>query len=29
MAYTTVPKSTDYFTPKLYTGNGGTQTIQE
>jgi len=27
MAYTTVPKSTDYFTPKLYTGNGGTQTI--
>jgi hypothetical protein len=23
MAYTTIPKSTDYFTPKLYTGNNG------
>jgi len=27
MAYTTIPKSTDYFNTKLYTGNGGTQTI--
>ena len=27
MAYSTVPKSTDYFTPKLITGNGGTQNI--
>jgi|TARA_B110000240_G_scaffold158044_1_gene175964 hypothetical protein len=27
MAYTTVPKSTDYFNTKLYTGNAGTQTI--
>ena len=27
MAYTTVPKSTAYFTPKLYTGNGGTTTV--
>jgi len=27
MAYTTVPKSTAYFDTKLYSGNGGTQTI--
>ena len=27
MAYTTIPKSTDYFNTKLYTGNGGNQTI--
>jgi hypothetical protein len=27
MAYTTVPKSTDYFTPKLYTGNYSTNAI--
>ena len=27
MAYTTVNKSTDYFNTKLYTGNGGTQSI--
>ena len=27
MAYTTVNKSTDYFNTKLYTGNGGNQTI--
>jgi hypothetical protein len=27
MAYTTVPKSTAYFEPKLITGNGGTQNI--
>ena len=27
MAYTTIPKSTDYFNTKLYTGNAGTQTI--
>ena len=27
MAYTTIPKSSDYFNTKLYTGNGGTQTI--
>jgi len=27
MAYTTIPKSTDYFNTKLYTGNGSTQTI--
>ena len=27
MAYTTINKSTDYFNTKLYTGNGGTQTI--
>ena len=27
MAYTTIPKSTDYFNTKLYTGNGGTQSI--
>ena len=27
MAYTTVPKSTAYFNTKLYSGNGGTQTI--
>ena len=27
MAYTTVPKSSAYFTPKLITGNGGTQNI--
>jgi len=27
MAYTTVPKSTAFFNTKLYTGNGGTQTI--
>jgi len=27
MAYTTINKSTDYFNPKLYTGNNGTQSI--
>ena len=27
MAYTTINKSTDYFNTKLYTGNGGNQTI--
>ena len=27
MAYTTVNKSTDYFNTKLYTGNGGTQSV--
>jgi len=27
MAYTTVNKSSDYFNTKLYTGNGGTQSI--
>ena len=27
MAYTTIKKSSDYFNTKLYTGNGGTQTI--
>ena len=27
MAYTTIPKPTDYFNTKLYSGNGGTQTI--
>jgi len=27
MAYTTVNKSTDYFNPKLYTGNSGTNAI--
>jgi hypothetical protein len=27
MAYTTITKSTDYFNTKLYTGNGGTQSI--
>ena len=27
MAYTTVNKSTDYFNTKLWTGNGGTQSI--
>ena len=27
MAYTTIPKSTDYFNTKLYTGNGSSQTI--
>ena len=27
MAYTTINKSSDYFTPKLYTGNGSTNTI--
>ena len=27
MAYTTINKSGDYFNTKLYTGNGGTQTI--
>jgi hypothetical protein len=27
MAYTTIPKSSAYFTPKLITGNGGTQNI--
>ena len=27
MAYTTINKSSDYFNTKLYTGNGGTQTI--
>jgi hypothetical protein len=27
MAYTTINKSTDYFNTKLYTGNGGTQSI--
>ena len=26
MAYTTINKSTDFFTPKLYTGNGSSQT---
>jgi len=29
MAYTTINKSTDYFNTKLYTGNGGTQSITE
>ena len=27
MAYTTINKSTDHFNTKLYTGNGGTQSI--
>ena len=27
MAYTVIDKSTNFFTPKLYTGNGGTTTI--
>ena len=27
MAYTTINKSADYFNPKLYTGNSGTQSI--
>ena len=27
MAYTTVPKSTAYFEPKIYTGNGSAQTF--
>ncbi len=27
MAYTTIDKPTDYFTPKLWTGNGSTQNI--
>ena len=27
MAYTTINKSTDYFNTKLYTGNGGTQSL--
>ena len=27
MAFTTINKSSDYFTPKLYTGNGSTNTI--
>ena len=27
MAYTTIPKSTDYFNTKLYTGNGSTNAI--
>ena len=27
MAYTTIPKPTDYYNTKLYTGNGGTQSI--
>jgi len=27
MAYTTINKSTDYFNTKIYTGNGGTQSI--
>ena len=27
MAYTTINKSSDYFNTKLYTGNGGTQSI--
>ena len=27
MAYTTIDKSSDYFDTKLYTGNGGTQSI--
>ena len=27
MAYTTIKKPSDYFNTKLYTGNGGTQTI--
>ncbi len=27
MAYTTIKKSTDYFNTKLWTGNGGTQSI--
>ena len=27
MAYTTIDKPTDYFNTKLYTGNGGTQSI--
>ena len=29
MAYTTINKSTDYFNTKLYTGNGGTQSITD
>ena len=27
MAYTTIPKPSAFFTPKLYTGNGGTTTV--
>ena len=27
MAYTTIPKSSAYFTPTLYVGNGGTKTV--
>jgi hypothetical protein len=27
MAYTTIPKSTDYFAPEIYTGNGSNKTI--
>ena len=27
MAYTTIPKSTDYFTPELYVGTGSSRTI--
>jgi hypothetical protein len=27
MAYTTIPKSTDYFAPEIYTGNGSSKTI--
>jgi hypothetical protein len=27
MAYTNIDKPSDYFNTKLYTGNGGTQTI--
>ena len=27
MAYTTINKSSDFFNIKLYTGNGGTQSI--
>ena len=27
MAYTTIPKSTDYFTTELYTGTGSSRTI--
>ena len=27
MAYTVIDKSTNFFTPKLYTGNGGTTTV--
>ena len=27
MAYTTIDKPSDYFNTKLYTGNGGTQSI--
>ena len=29
MAYTTIDKPSDYFNTVTYTGNGGTQSIQE